>query len=256
MFQTKHQSKLVLSHSLFITFVAATLSVGCAKNGSFQSVSSDLSSNTSSSVTTPTPTPTPSTPSTSTGSSTTDTTTSTTYKPEALSWESSSHPERAAWSTAAIQAVTTYFTQLDKAKDVTSFCPNYNSLSKDQRINLWADIFASDAYYECGWDPTEYSVDVGTSNDKDTWSVGLLQLSVVDQQSYGFNFGFNFADLQDPAKNLQLGAAIMAKQITKYGVILIPVGGSGLYWATLHPGGKYDASASIEKMTKKLSFCQ
>lgn len=148
------------------------------------------------------------------------------------------------------------FTALDAATDIQTFCAGYASLNKDQKINLLADIFAATAYYECSWNPTSSSVDVGTSSNRDTWSVGLLQLSVVDQQNYNLSFGFNFSDLEDPIKNLQLGVAIMTKQITKHGVILIPVGGSGLYWATLHPGGRYDATSGIVKMTKRLSFCQ
>lgn len=152
--------------------------------------------------------------------------------------------------------VSSQFSTLNKATDLTAFCPKYNSLSQDQKINVIADIFAGTSYYECAWNPKDYSVDVGTANDSSTWSVGLLQLSVVDQANYGFNFGFNFTDLQDPIKNLQLGVAIMAKQVSKHGVFMIPVGGSGLYWATLHPGGRYDQSANIQKMTKKLSFCQ
>jgi hypothetical protein len=144
---------------------------------------------------------------------------------------------------------------LDKAKDISLFCPNYSALSLDQKNNLWADLFAATSYYESAYDPKSNSVDVGSQNDPNTWSVGLLQLSVVDQESYSLPFGYSFLDLQDPIKNLQLGVAIMAAQIKKYGTVLIGVGSPGLYWATLHPGGKYDASAEIESKTKGLSFC-
>lgn len=154
-----------------------------------------------------------------------------------------------------MQIIATNFTALDKANDVTTFCPKYKSLNQNQKINLWADLFASTAYYESAWNPKSYSVDVGTSSNADTWSVGLMQMSVIDQDSYNIHLGFNFSDLQDPIKNLQLSVAIMARQVTKYGKIMIPVGGSGLYWATLHPGGKYDESAAIAKMTKRLTFC-
>ncbi len=239
--------------NLIMSLVLLGVIAGCAKNPSSSTTTTDNSSNSATS--------TPPTTGTGTGTGTdtpvtTPTPPAATYKAEPLIWESSSHPERAQWSSALMGIVANSFAQLDQAKDTASFCPRYASLTQDQKINVWADIFAGTAYYECAWDPTSNSVDVGTSNNRDTWSVGLLQLSVVDQQNYGFQFGFNFSDLEDPIKNLQLGVAIMAKQVTKRGVIMIPVGGSGLYWATLHPGGRYDASAGIIKMVKKLSFCQ
>ena len=178
------------------------------------------------------------------------------FKPESLVWESASHPERSAWTTALLEIVKKYLPVLEPAQDIQLFCPRYGALSKDQKANVWADLFAATSYYESGFDPRQYSVDVGSQNDRDTWSVGLLQLSVVDQQSYNLPFGYNFEGLQDPIKNLNLGVAIMASQIKKYSKILIGVGSPGLYWATLHPGGKYDSSSAIEAKTKTLSFCR
>src|SRR5262249_39967601 len=80
----------------------------------------------------------------------------TNYKAELLAWESSSHPERADWSKSAIQWVSENFTTLDRANDIEIFCPTYDRLSRDQRINVWADVFAATAYYECGWNPKSY----------------------------------------------------------------------------------------------------
>jgi len=229
---------------IFVPLISMVLLASCAQNGSFPISAAQTSlGNTSSSLggssvsATPTPSPVSN------------------YQPQPLSWESSAHPERAAWSTALYQIVSNSFSTLTQATDLTFFCPKYASLTQDQQINLIADIFASDSYYECSWDPTEYSVDVGTANDNSTWSVGLLQMSVVDQQNYGFTFGYTFADLQTPTDNLVLGVAVMAHQISRYGTILIPKGSPGLYWSTMNPGGKDDHSANIAAMTKQLSFC-
>lgn len=178
------------------------------------------------------------------------------FKHEPLSWETSAHPERGAWSNALLEFVDEKFDELNVATDVVSFCPTYHSLSRNEKVNVWAEIFSGITYYECSWRPEIYSVDVGTANNRDTWSVGLLQLSVVDQVNYRFTFGFDFEDLQDPIKNLKLGVAIMSKQISKYGKIMIPKGGSGLYWAVIHPGGKYDKSASIQSRTRAMSLCR
>jgi hypothetical protein len=74
--------------------------------------------------------------------------------------------------------------------------------------------------------------------------------AVVDQTNYRLSFGYSFADLQDPIKNLHLGVAIMARQIDRHGKLFIPVGESGVYWSTLHPGGKHDKSAAIMAHTR------
>jgi hypothetical protein len=240
----------------FLVLFSSTLFTACSNSQGYQVVSGTGSvQSTGQSTTSPTITnPTSTTGSTSSGSQS-GSVFSSGYAPQALAWESSSHPERLEWSTSLYGIVNEHFAALDKAKDISNFCPSYSSLSKDQKINLWAELFASDAYYESSWDPTEYSVDVGTQNDKDTWSVGLLQMSVIDQQSYNLSLGYDFADLQTADKNLELGVTIMALQVAKYGTVLIDVGSPGLYWSTLHPGGEYDQSAAIEKTTKSLNFC-
>lgn len=178
------------------------------------------------------------------------------FVPEPLPWESANKPERKVWSQATFDLVDKYFTTLDLAKDIHSFCPNYDNLSREQKVNAWGALISGTTYYESGYNPKSYSVDVGKPDNPDTWSVGLLQMSVVDQKNYGFHFGFSFEDLKHPIKNLQLGFAIFSRQIARYGQILIPVGAKGLYWAVLHPGGKYDASAKIMKMVQKLTFCR
>lgn len=218
------QSKWIAGRRFVVSFSMLLLSAGCAKPGEIVSPQNE-----------------------------TDAVTSFQYEP--LAWESSAHPERAGWSAALESLVDQHFSVLDQARDIATFCPNYSSLSHEERVNLWADVFAATAYFECSWNPASSSVDVGNQSNPDTWSVGLLQLSVVDQANYGFPFGYSYSDLKDPVKNLTLGVAIMAKQIAKKGKVLIAAGETGLYWATLHPGGKYDETAAIAKMTKKLSFC-
>lgn len=227
---------------LGIALASLALSVSCAKPGNYTDPDGNNSGNNSNG-------------SNSGGGSSSGTFTGN-YKPEALAWESNSYPERKAWSKAAYDLVAAKLSTLDAADDVTTFCPRYDSLTRNQKINLWANLIAATAYYECGWNPKAGSVDVGNASDKDTWSVGLLQLSVVDQPNYGFNYGYSYADLQDPVKNMRLGLAILAKQISKRGVIAIPTGMSGLYWATLHPGGKYDKTSSIATMTKRHTYCK
>lgn len=173
----------------------------------------------------------------------------------ALSWEVG-HSERKAWSDAVFKYVDESFVVLDKASDMPLFCPRYEALDRSQRVNVWAELFVAIAKFESAWKPAAASVDVGEASDKDTWSVGLLQMSVVDQVNYGQGLGYKYADLLTPGPNLNLGIDIMALQIQQQGTVLIPVGKDGLYWAVLHPGGKFDQTKNIELMVQKLTFCK
>jgi len=173
-------------------------------------------------------------------------------KPTAkLSWEIN-HPERAFWSDALMNQITLNFDSFAKAKDSKFFMPNFESLSRNEKIRIWAEIMVWLAYYESSWNPLSYSIDVGSPKDKDTWSVGLYQLSVVDGPIK--KLGYSFKDLQDPIKNITGGVAIFVRQFNKYGVWLIFGGPSqGLYFATLHPGGKYDKSEAIKQRVQSSS---
>lgn len=175
--------------------------------------------------------------------------------PTALDWEKTIAGS-STWSAALIGYVTAAFPILSKATDIGTFCPTFASLTDVQKIHVLSELMVWTAYFESSWEPAENSQDVGTAANKDTWSVGLWQMSVVDQANYGLKFGYTFSDLQQPGPNARLAIAVLSHQVAKYGTILIPAGSPGLYWATLHPGGKYDASSSIKSHTKAITYCQ
>lgn len=169
-----------------------------------------------------------------------------------LSWEVG-HRERKAWSDYLINQIANFhFESFDKAKDAVKLYDRYESLKKWQKVNLWAEFICSLCYYECSWDQLQNSVDVGTNGDIDTYSVGLMQLSVVDQKNYKIRLGYKFKDLQDPIKNLNLGLKIMTQIIKNKGIVMVPKG-SNPYWAVICPGGKYDKSSEILARVKKLT---
>ena len=171
------------------------------------------------------------------------------------SWEKG-HPERSTWTEALRDGITSKFGILDGAKDMTIFCPPYRKLTQRQRVDVMGETLVWVMYFESGWNPEASSVDVGEKGNKDTWSVGLLQLSVVDQVNYGFKYGYDFKGLQDPIKNMNLGIAILTAQVAKHEKIAIPKGETGLYWSTIHPGGKYDKTNEIAAKVKALEMCK
>lgn len=172
-----------------------------------------------------------------------------------LSWEKN-HPERQEWS---LKVFNFFFRPqiletIAKATDITAIRPDYHSLSSEQKATVLSELISAMSYYESGWNPKSESVDVGTKGDKNTWSVGLMQMSQTDQKNYGFDMGYTYEDLKTPWPNLHLALKILVRQVERRGKIMIPKGEPGLYWAVLHPGGKYDQSAKIVAMVRSIKF--
>lgn len=170
-----------------------------------------------------------------------------------LSWEQG-HPERAEWSTFVEHEIDLRLESLDLAKDVKLMRPDYRTLSRKERVMAWGELISAMTKFESDWNPKQSSIDVGKPGDKNTYSVGLLQVSVTDQDTLGMRFGYSFEDLKTPFKNLRLGVALLDKQIRMHGKIFIAKGEQGLYWAVLHPGGRFDKSSQIIAMVKRLKF--
>lgn len=261
--QHRDFKKNIFAASLISLLVLLT---ACSNSGQFPgSVGGD--SNQSSEITNPgdnsssggttNPTPTP-TPTPQPG-----------YKMEALVWETSSKPERAQWS-AYLQKIILekWSVLLNGADDIDNFCPTYNKLDNNERANVWAQLFAAMAKYESGWSPTSRMQETTMGTDpvtgKPVYSEGLLQLSYQDITGWPFcEFDWNKdknlsstdpkKTILDPYKNLYCGVGIMAKQITKKGLIVI---GSGAYWAVLKSNSQYQKISSIQSIVKSLSLCK
>jgi len=166
----------------------------------------------------------------------------------ALSWEKG-HPERASWTKVLTDEIA-FGGAIDvfaQAEDVEFFVPNFRVLTKREKIKAIAELFVATAYYESAWNPRSQSVDVGTASNKDTWSVGLFQMSVVDQKNYGLSFGFSFDDLITAAPNIKLALSVMKQQIMRKGKIVVD---KGPYWAVLYRG-KYSKVDEIKARVAK-----
>lgn len=140
------------------------------------------------------------------------------------------------------------------AKDIKTLRPDWDILTTQQRCQVLATFWKAVALYESDYNPNSQCVDVGSRTNKDTWSIGLLQLSVVDQSNWNIRLGYNYKNLLAPLNNLNLGIQLMNKQINKRGKIFIPQGEPGTYWATIHPGGRYDKSKHIIKIVQDVKF--
>lgn len=170
----------------------------------------------------------------------------------ALSWEKKD-ADRIDWSNWMYEHMKTgYLERFDKAKDMERLCPKYYSLNDKQKMNVWGEFWSALTYYESSWNPKSQAVDVGSPDNRDSWSIGLTQISVRDYQN---KFGYNFEQLLTPYRNLHLGFEIMAIQIQKTGLVILPNSSKYRYWAVILDGNKYSKVTQISAMTKKLSFC-
>ena len=182
-----------------------------------------------------------------------------------LSWENGS-AERSEWTAITLSVVEKYYKDLDSAKDAAQFCPNYYKLDKDQRINVWGELFSLLAFYESGWNPhndyTESTLGIDRVTGQRVVSSGLLQLSYGDMlwaKWCPFNWeadtkiGSFQTSIHNPKNNLQCGIGIMAHQIRKHGLITID---KGVYWSTLRAGSQRAKIGELAtKLQDALLFC-
>ena len=190
---------------------------------------------------------------------------------ESLSWEISSNRDGKDWSSFIFTEIEVNGQALltTPVSDVATFCPNYNSLSKYQKINFWGALISAMVRYESNYNPTLRYVESTMGADPITGaqvaSEGLLQLSYQDSKWYPFCNEFSWAadknfaandprkTILDPYKNLRCGMKILNQQIAKRKEITVS---KGAYWAVILEGGKYQQIAGIAAITGRLSFCQ
>jgi hypothetical protein len=175
-----------------------------------------------------------------------------------LSWESASDTNKV-WSDYTFQIIEGLFADFDKCQDITRIRPDYKSLSRTQKINVWGELISAIALPESGWNPIAEMVET-TFKDPDpvtgkpVRSEGLLQLSYQDKVYYPklpCRFDWN-ADkdfpvrdirktIMNPKINLEFGINVMANQIRRTGKIILT---NGVYWSVIR-----ENSQKIEPIT-------
>lgn len=184
------------------------------------------------------------------------------------SWEKSV-PSRSAWTQIVREVVSNKSPALLRGPgDVEDFCPMYDRLGTQDRLNFWAEFISSVARYESAWSPTSRMIETTMGTDPVTGrqvaSEGLLQLSYQDVQwapycEFDWSVDKKYADndarktIFDPRKNLNCGIQILDRQVAKKGNIALS---SGVYWAVLKINGKYSKLKEIKASTNALSFCK
>lgn len=183
-----------------------------------------------------------------------------------LSWEYKV-PESHDWSTFVFEKVNSLFNKFSQCEDITWFRPDYQTLNKNQQINVWGELISAICKFESGWKPWSYMIEKTMKNDpvtgKQVKSEGLMQLSYQDKKSYkmlpckfDWDLDKDKADsdktrtILDPIINLEFGIEILAWQVEKTKRIALD---ESVYWAVIKLNGKYSQLPEIIKMIKSLN---
>lgn len=193
------------------------------------------------------------------------------FKFEPLAWESTVKGS-SSWSDTVYKVILNEEPQMlaqNVADDIETFCPAYRTLSDNQRLNFWGQLFAGMSKFESAWNPASYYVETTMGIDpltgRQVASEGLLQLSYQDEPNYNLDCGFDWSldkkysdtdprkTIFNPHYNLRCGIKIMAKQLSKQRAISTT---TGVYWSVLKKNGRYTKVPEIAAITKTISFCK
>jgi hypothetical protein len=185
-------------------------------------------------------------------------------------WEKARLADGEDWTVDAFSLVNTYGDALLKGTaDTAIYCPNYFSMTHNQKLNFWVYLVSAMTKYESNFKPTCRFKEGPLGKDSVTglpvYSEGLLQLSYQDVKSYSFCDQFDWGKdklltvddarktIFDPHLNLTCGIRILNAQIKRKG--LIAVRG---YWSVLFPTGSHSNSKvkEIRALTLQMPFCQ
>jgi Putative peptidoglycan binding domain/Transglycosylase SLT domain len=183
-----------------------------------------------------------------------------------LSWESASDTNKV-WSNYTFQIIEGLFADFDKCQDITRIRPDYQSLTKTQKINVWGELISAIAKPESSWNPIAEMVETTFINlDPVTGmpvrSEGLLQLSYQDKPNYknlpcrfDWNADKNYPvkdirkTIMNPQINLEFGINVLANQIRRTRKVILS---NGVYWAVLRENSRY--IEPITMMVQNLKF--
>ena len=225
----------------------------------------------------PTPTPVPS-PAATPRPSATPTPSATPIRVPASSdfkayWDGK-HKDSSLWTTYVQDAVSRIGQDLVKGpSDIATFCPQYDRLGTQDRVNFWVQLVAAMTKYESGFNPASRMVETTMGHDPvtgaPTSSEGLMQLSYSDEKNYKAVLPVGVCDFDyptdkklastdvrrtilDPKTNLTCAIGILNRQVQRTGKLAI---GSGAYWAVIKTDRASNKLAPIRAITKSLAFC-
>jgi hypothetical protein len=154
---------------------------------------------------------------------------------------------RSSWTNTVRSIVRARFSDFQKARDVSYFCPGFIKSTRAEQENCFIAIVAAIAKFECNFRP-----DLSFREPDGNLSVGLLMLSPRECAN-----AHTAEKLKNPHQNLICGTNKMAHLIARDGIISGSKGkyGAAAYWSTLrnpYRSGKYKLGKKdlIQKITR------
>lgn len=120
------------------------------------------------------------------------------------------------WTKELVEAIETYGQDMLAAnpKDMADYCPNYSSLDKKGKIQMWVMLFSKLAQYESNYNPKTSFYEKNV--DDNPTSRGLFQMSIASGNG-NYKCGIKKEmDLHDPKTNIEC--------LIKAANILVPEG--------------------------------
>lgn len=138
------------------------------------------------------------------------------------------------WTQAVVSVVRSHFSKLERAKDISLFCPGYHSSSRSSRETCWIRLVSAVSKFESSFNPHSTF-----REPNGAMSIGLLALSPGECANASSS-----AALKNPTRNLICGTRKMAELISAHGYIDGPASrrGAAAYWSVLrkpYRHGKY-----------------
>lgn len=151
------------------------------------------------------------------------------------------------WTEAALALVRARQGDLEQARDLEDFCPDYHRATQGQREACWLRILSGVALFESDFNPR---ATYREANGR--YSIGLFSLSSGECREAPSS-----AALKEPIANLKCGVRMMADLIARDSVIesAPPRRGAAAYWSVLrrpyghgkHKHGKRERIISLTK---------
>lgn len=150
------------------------------------------------------------------------------------------------WAQVLNDQISSYLSVFDGVTDHEDWHPNYDALTRDKRVGLWAAMFIELAWYESAFDPKcrYFEKTMGY------YSVGLYQLSYEDNMP---GMDKSTDNLTDPKANIELAVREACKLLKSSGLIAKGQGsgsrGMAAYWSTMRENHHLN---DIKKVTRSL----
>lgn len=140
-------------------------------------------------------------------------------------------------------------------RDMGNYCPSYSSLSRDQRVEMWASLMTKVSFYESTYNThlthTESFTD---STGARVVSTGLFQLSRESARGYGCPVN-STNDLKNPVLNTQCAVRIMNRWVGRDNLVGEGSRGGGRYWAVFRGTRSYTRLSRAGIMQASQEYC-